>query len=135
MKDKIVALASRLNLGSLPRAFINKRDNRRVRENTLYIYLARRRGRIRGGERRVRRRRPEKRSKRDEASLLSGSTGVYRKHRWLEISLLPLSLALSSRSRPNPPSATPAALFISTSQQYPRARVHARKRKASERER
>jgi len=38
----------------------------------------------------------------DEAGLLSGSTGVYR---WLEIStFLPLSLGLSSRFYPNPPS-------------------------------
>jgi len=39
--------------------------------------------------------------------LLSGSTGVYRKHRWHEATFLPLSLVLSSRSRPNPPSLIP----------------------------
>jgi len=39
-----------------------------------------------------------------EVSLLSGSTGVYRKYRWLETTFLPLSLVLSSRSHSNPPS-------------------------------
>jgi hypothetical protein len=51
--------------------------------------------------------------------LLSGSTGVYRKHRWHEATFLPLSLVLSSRSRPNPPSLIPGRLIhLSTSQQY-----------------
>lgn len=43
---------------------------------------------------------------------------------------LPLSPVLSSRSHPNPPSATPAALFIFTSQQYPRAHARTRRERA-----
>lgn len=96
-----------------------------------YISSERRRGRILGGERRIRR--PEKSS---SARARRGEPA-----KWLHWSLsetpmardlfLPLSLVLSSRFHPNPPSATPVALFISTSQQYPR--VYARKRRTNER--
>lgn len=74
----------------------------------------------------------------DEAGLLSGSTGVYRKHRWLEISFLSLvSSCYLVVLAPNLRLPTPRSpLFISTSQQYPRASENERgTRREGERER